>query len=103
MVVPNFPPNLNSSVLRDRYVGVSLVGRTLEVMGIGKVGTEVARRAKGLEVIDEDALVRALDAGIQIYVKVDCTCSLHLILVNHENVIFTPHLGASTMEAQACE
>ncbi|PWA64328.1 hypothetical protein CTI12_AA346570 [Artemisia annua] len=95
MVVPNFPPNLISSVLRDRYVGVSLVGRTLEVMGIGKVGTEVARRAKGLEVIDEDALVRALDAGIVAQSALD--------MVNHENVIFTPHPGASTMEAQACE
>lgn len=29
-------------------MGVSLVGKTLAVMGFGKVGTEVARRAKGL-------------------------------------------------------
>ncbi|CAI0445729.1 unnamed protein product [Linum tenue] len=34
--------------LRNKYVGVSLVGKTLAVMGFGKVGTEVARRAKGL-------------------------------------------------------
>lgn len=33
---------------RNKYVGVSLVGKTLAVMGFGKVGTEVARRAKGL-------------------------------------------------------
>jgi len=29
-------------------VGVSLVGKTLAVLGFGKVGSEVARRAKGL-------------------------------------------------------
>ncbi|XP_021739744.1 D-3-phosphoglycerate dehydrogenase 2, chloroplastic-like, partial [Chenopodium quinoa] len=33
---------------RSKYVGVSLVGKTLAVMGFGKVGSEVARRAKGL-------------------------------------------------------
>ncbi|KAF2318659.1 hypothetical protein GH714_009651 [Hevea brasiliensis] len=33
---------------RNKYVGVSLVGKTLAVMGFGKVGSEVARRAKGL-------------------------------------------------------
>ncbi|KAJ6337798.1 hypothetical protein OIU76_007474 [Salix suchowensis] len=33
---------------RSKYVGVSLMGKTLAVMGFGKVGSEVARRAKGL-------------------------------------------------------
>ena len=33
---------------RSKYVGVSLVDKTLAVMGFGKVGSEVARRAKGL-------------------------------------------------------
>lgn len=33
---------------RNKYVGASLVGKTLAVMGFGKVGSEVARRAKGL-------------------------------------------------------
>lgn len=33
---------------RSKYVGVSLVGKTLAVLGFGKVGSEVARRAKGL-------------------------------------------------------
>ncbi|EPS61098.1 hypothetical protein M569_13702, partial [Genlisea aurea] len=33
---------------RNVYVGVSLVGKTLSVLGFGKVGSEVARRAKGL-------------------------------------------------------
>ncbi|GBF97167.1 D-3-phosphoglycerate dehydrogenase, chloroplastic-like [Raphidocelis subcapitata] len=33
---------------RGKYVGVSLVDKTLAIMGFGKVGSEVARRAKGL-------------------------------------------------------
>ncbi|KAL0041571.1 hypothetical protein WJX79_007886 [Trebouxia sp. C0005] len=33
---------------RSQYTGVSLVGKTLAIMGFGKVGSEVARRARGL-------------------------------------------------------
>jgi len=33
---------------RTKYVGVSLVGKTLAVMGFGKAGTEVARWVRGL-------------------------------------------------------
>ncbi|KAJ0514245.1 putative phosphoglycerate dehydrogenase [Helianthus annuus] len=159
---------------RNKYVGVSLVGKTLAVMGFGKVGTEVARRAKGLGmhviahdpyapadrahaigvdlvsfdeaistadflslhmpltpatskilndenfakmkkgvrivnvarggVIDEDALVRALDAGIVAQAALDVFTveppPQDSKLIHHENVTVTPHLGASTMEAQ---
>ncbi|KAK4345360.1 hypothetical protein RND71_035536 [Anisodus tanguticus] len=159
--------------LRNKYVGVSLVGKTLAVMGFGKVGSEVARRAKGLGmhviahdpyapadraraigvelvsfdeaiasadfislhmpltpatnkilndetfakmkkgvrivnvarggVIDEDALVRALDAGIVAQAALDVFTvepPKDSKLVQHENVTATPHLGASTKEAQ---
>jgi D-3-phosphoglycerate dehydrogenase len=159
---------------RNKWVGVSLVDKTLAVMGFGKVGSEVARRAKGLGmhvvaydpyasaerakavgvelvnfeealatadfislhmpltpttdkifndesfgkckkgvriinvarggVIDEPALVRALDAGIVAQAALDVFTVEPPpegdALVNHENVIVTPHLGASTMEAQ---
>jgi len=159
---------------RNKFVGVSLVGKTLAVMGFGKVGTEVARRAKGLGmhvishdpyapadraraigvdlvsfeeaitvadfislhmpltpstekifndetfakmkkgarivnvarggVIDEDALVKALDSGIVAQAALDVFTveppEKDNKLVNHEKVIVTPHLGASTMEAQ---
>ncbi|KAF8406270.1 hypothetical protein HHK36_008355 [Tetracentron sinense] len=159
---------------RSKYVGVSLVGKTLAVMGFGKVGTEVARRAKGLGmhviahdpyapadraraigvelvtfdeaistadflslhmpltpatskilndesfakmrrgvrivnvarggVIDEEALVRALDDGIVAQAALDVFVEepppKDSKLVQHENVTVTPHLGASTMEAQ---
>ncbi|KAF9675867.1 hypothetical protein SADUNF_Sadunf09G0078100 [Salix dunnii] len=159
---------------RNKYVGVSLVGKTLAVMGFGKVGSEVARRAKGLGmhviahdpyapadraraigvelvsfdeamatadfislhmpltpatakilndetfakmkkgvrivnvarggVIDEDALVRALDAGIVAQAALDVFTveppPQDSKLVQHERVTVTPHLGASTVEAQ---
>ena len=159
---------------RTKYVGVSLVGKTLAVMGFGKVGSEVARRAKGLGmhviahdpyapadraramgaelvsfdeaiaradfislhmpltpttskifndesfakmktgvriinvarggVIDEDALVRALDSGkvaqaaLDVFTEEPPPKDSKLVL--HENVTVTPHLGASTVEAQ---
>ncbi|KAJ9674322.1 hypothetical protein PVL29_023713 [Vitis rotundifolia] len=159
---------------RSKYVGVSLVGKTLAVMGFGKVGTEVARRAKGLGmhviahdpyapadraraigvnlvtfeeaistadfislhmpltpatskilndesfsrmkkgvrivnvarggVIDEEALIRALDSGIVAQAALDVFTEepppKDSKLVQHENVTVTPHLGASTTEAQ---
>ncbi|KAK9270134.1 hypothetical protein L1049_025710 [Liquidambar formosana] len=159
---------------RNKYVGVSLVGKTLAVMGFGKVGSEVTRRAKGLGmnviahdpyapadraraigvelvtfeeaistadfislhmpltpatskilndesfakmkkgvrivnvarggVIDEEALVRALDLGIVAQAALDVFTEepppKDSRLVQHENVTVTPHLGASTMEAQ---
>ncbi|KAK4267689.1 hypothetical protein QN277_024436 [Acacia crassicarpa] len=159
---------------RSKYVGVSMVGKTLAIMGFGKVGSEVARRAKGLGmhvvahdpyapadraraigvdlvsfdeaisnsdfislhmpltsstdkifnddtfakmkkgvriinvarggVIDEDALVRALDSGIVAQAALDVFTeeppSKDSKLVQHENVTVTPHLGASTKEAQ---
>ncbi|KAM0001215.1 putative phosphoglycerate dehydrogenase [Helianthus debilis subsp. tardiflorus] len=158
---------------RNKYVGVSMVGKTLAIMGFGKVGSEVARRAKGLGmhvvahdpyapadraraigvelvsfdqavstadfislhmpltpatskvfndatfakmkkgvriinvarggVIDEDALLRALDSGIVAQAALDVFCEeppKDSKLVLHQNVTATPHLGASTKEAQ---
>lgn len=159
---------------RNKYVGVSLVGKTLAIMGFGKVGTEVARRAKGLfmhviahdpyapadraravgvelvsyeealatadfislhmpltpttskmfnddafskmkkgvrivnvargGVIDEDALIRALDSGIVAQAALDVfpiePPPPDNKLVQREEVTATCHLGASTTEAQ---
>ncbi|XP_074565114.1 D-3-phosphoglycerate dehydrogenase 1, chloroplastic-like [Curcuma longa] len=159
---------------RNKYVGVSLVGKTLAILGFGKVGSEVARRAKvlgmhviahdpyaiadrahaiGVElvtfdealaradfislhmpltpstskilndeafakmkngvriinvarggVIDEEALLRALDSGVVSQAALDVFTreppSAQDKLVLHEKVTATPHLGASTVEAQ---
>ncbi|CAL9084668.1 unnamed protein product, partial [Musa textilis] len=159
---------------RNKYVGVSLVGKTLAILGFGKVGSEVARRAKGLGlhviahdpyaaadrahaigvdlvtfdeaiaradfislhmpltpstskilndeafakmkkgvriinvarggVLDEEALVKALDSGVVAQAALDVFTkeppSADNKLVLHEKVTATPHLGASTVEAQ---
>lgn len=150
-----------------------MVGKTLAIMGFGKVGSEVARRAKGLGmhivahdpyapadraraigvelvsfdeavsnadfisihmpltpttskvfndatfakmkkgvriinvarggVIDEDALLRALDSGLVAQAALDVFCEeppKDSKLVQHPYVTATPHLGASTKEAQ---
>jgi D-3-phosphoglycerate dehydrogenase len=160
---------------RGKLVGVSLVDKTLAIMGFGKVGSEVARRARGLGmtviahdpyasaekaqalgvtlvgfdealaqgdffslhmpltpgtkkmfnddafakikkgarivnvarggVIDDDALARALDSGAVAAVALDVfeeeppKVEGHP-LIGRPNVICTPHLGASTQEAQ---
>jgi D-3-phosphoglycerate dehydrogenase len=159
---------------RSKYVGVSMVGKTLAIMGFGKVGGEVARRAKGLGmtviahdpyaseeranaigvklvsfdealasgdffslhmpltpdtkglfgddafakikkgariinvarggVIDDAALARALDAGTVAGAALDVfdpePPAADHPLVGRPDVICTPHLGASTKEAQ---
>ncbi|CAL5049047.1 unnamed protein product [Urochloa decumbens] len=159
---------------RNKYIGVTLVGKTLAVLGFGKVGSEVARRAKGLGmdiiahdpyapvdraraigvdlvsfdeaistadfislhmpltpsteklfndetfakmkkgvriinvarggVVDEEALLRALDNGTVAQAALDVFTEepppRDSKLVQHENVTVTPHLGASTTEAQ---
>lgn len=159
---------------RSRYVGTELAGKTLGLVGLGRVGAEVARRAQGLDMhvlvydpyitddhvrrsgfepvdldallsradfvslhvpltdatrqlvnaerlalmrpsaflvncargglVDEAALVRTLDAGglagagIDVYSRepVDPDDPLP----RHPRVVATPHLGASTVEAQ---
>jgi D-3-phosphoglycerate dehydrogenase / 2-oxoglutarate reductase len=159
---------------RNTYVGVSMVGKTLAIIGFGKVGSEVGRRAKGLGftvvaydpyaseakaaavgvrlvpldealatadffslhmpmtpdtkglfgtaafkkmkkgarivnvarggVIDDDALAAALDDGtvagaaLDVFVKEPPPADHPL--VGRPDVICTPHLGASTVEAQ---
>lgn len=159
---------------RTTYVGVSVVGKTLAVIGFGKVGGEVARRARGLGmtviahdpyaskerataagvelvsfdealargdffslhmpltpgtknlfgeeafakikrgarvinvarggVIDEAALAKALDSGAVAGAALDVFASeppaADNPLVGRSDVICTPHLGASTKEAQ---
>lgn len=160
---------------RSKFVGVSMVDKTLAIIGFGKVGSEVARRCKGLGmtvlaydpfaseekaravgvrlvtldealaaadffslhmpltpgtknmfndeafakmkkgarvinvarggVIDEAALARALDSGIVAAAALDVFAEEppkfegHPLL-NRPNVVCTPHLGASTQEAQ---
>jgi D-3-phosphoglycerate dehydrogenase len=158
---------------REKFTGTELRGKTLGIIGLGNVGSEVAKRAQGFEMkligidplvsveyakklgvtlvdlkqllheadfltlhipltpqtrgmigveelammkstariincargglIDEAALVKAINekklagAAIDVFEKEPCTES---ILFGVENIIVTPHLGASTAEAQ---
>lgn len=158
---------------RNDFMGVEVRGKTLGVVGLGNVGSEVARRAQGMEMkiigydpfvteerakkmgvemktleeiwkeadfitlhvplieatknmigakqiatmkpttriinaargglIDEEALVAAINEGrlggaaIDVFVEEPCTKS---VLFGCSKVIVTPHLGASTNEAQ---
>ena len=158
---------------RNEFMGVEVRGKTLGVVGIGNIGSEVARRALGLEMrvigydpfvnaeraskigielktleeiwkeadfislhvpliestknmigaaqlammkpttriinaargglIDEEALVAAINEGklagaaIDVFIEEPCTQS---ILFSSPKIIVTPHLGASTGEAQ---
>jgi D-3-phosphoglycerate dehydrogenase / 2-oxoglutarate reductase len=158
---------------REKFTGTELRGKTLGIVGLGNVGSEVAKRAQGFEMrligidplvsadfakkigvtlvdknqllresdfitlhiplipetrgyigekelammkptariincargglIDEKALVKAINdkklagAAIDVFEKEPCTES---ILFGVENIIVTPHLGASTAEAQ---
>ncbi len=185
MALARHIPAANASVKagkweRSRFLGIEVRGKTLGIIGLGKVGTEVARRAQGLEMqvtafdpfvspeqarklgvimlsfddvlkqadfvtlhtsltsgpngtrgligsrelalmkpnarlincargglIDEEALLNALNenriAGVALDVFSqeplgDDAVLKHLLA--HERVIATPHLGASTEEAQ---
>jgi D-3-phosphoglycerate dehydrogenase len=160
---------------RSRYIGSELSGKTLGLIGLGRVGSEVARRAQGLEMrvivfdpyvpdehaqriglepvdldallassdfvslhvplteatrgilnaeriasmrpgafvincargglVDEAALIAALDEGRLAGAGIDVFGTEPVPagdpLPRHPKVVATPHLGASTVEAQA--
>jgi D-3-phosphoglycerate dehydrogenase / 2-oxoglutarate reductase len=160
---------------RSAYVGTELTGKTLGLVGLGRVGSEVARRALGLDMrvlvfdpyvtddhirhlgmepvelepllhaadfvslhvplteatrgllnaerlacmrpsaflincargglVDEPALLQSLDAGRLAGAGIDVypnePVSPEDPLPKHPKVVATPHLGASTVEAQA--
>ncbi|MDA8229673.1 MAG: phosphoglycerate dehydrogenase [Desulfitobacterium hafniense] len=174
----NLPQAYNSMKLgkwnRSEFLGVELQGKTLGVIGFGRIGSEVAKRAAGFNmkvlaydpfiseesaedagvdlvdleriyadadfitihtpltaetrymvnqeafakmkpgvriiqcarggIVDEDALIDALDKGIVAGAAIDVfenePLNQNHKLLEFENVIVTPHLGASTQEAQ---
>lgn len=161
---------------RSKFMGVELRGKTIGIIGLGRVGVEVARRARGLEMrvvaydpfasaeraqsigatlvgsreeviaeadfvtihvplnptspvligeaefnickpglrvinvsrggqVDEAALIEAIDAGkvggaaIDVFPQEPPT-SMDIPILKHPKILVTPHLGASTTEAQ---
>jgi D-3-phosphoglycerate dehydrogenase len=173
--IPNANASLKSGAWkRSSFMGTEVRGKTLGIIGLGNVGSEVAKRAKGLAMnllgydpfisperasnlnvkvvsieellkqsdfitlhipllketkeligeeefklvkptmriintargglIDEKALLKAISeervagAAIDVFEKEPCTDSL---LFANDKIIVTPHLGASTKEAQS--
>lgn len=94
----DFVENFAGKWQRSKYVGVSMVGKTLAVMGFGKVGSEVARRAKGLgmHVIAHDPYApadRARAIGVELVsfdqaIATADFISLHMPLTATTNKIF---------------
>ncbi|MCS7239056.1 MAG: phosphoglycerate dehydrogenase [Thermoguttaceae bacterium] len=78
----------------------NLIGR--EELALMKRGARLVNCARG-GIVDETALLEALDSGhlagvaLDVFEKEPCTQSP---LFGRENVVCTPHLGASTQEAQ---
>lgn len=156
---------------KNLYKGIEINGKTLGVIGFGRIGRETAKKAKALGmkvkffdiagpvlgnksykycnldeilttsdfislhvpfnsgekavigkeeidkmkhgaylincarggVVDEEALVKALDTGKLAGAAIDVferEPTINPILCNHERVSLTPHIGASTVEAQ---
>lgn len=91
---------------RSKFVGAQLAGRTLGVVGLGRVGLAVARRAIGLEmkVIGYDPFLspaKALEMGIEtvanledIYPRVDII-TIHVPLTEEtRNLVSTKQISA---------
>lgn len=80
--------------------GGAVIGK--EELAIMKDGSYLINCARG-KVVDEEALLEALDsgkvagAGIDVF---EVEPNTNEALVNHPKVSCTPHIGASTMEAQ---
>ncbi|XP_018319449.1 D-3-phosphoglycerate dehydrogenase [Agrilus planipennis] len=76
-----------------------------KVFSVSKKGVRVVNVARG-GIIDENALLKALEDGrcggaaLDVYEQEPPTDSVTLKLIQHPKVVATPHLGASTAEAQ---
>jgi D-3-phosphoglycerate dehydrogenase len=91
---------------RAKFVGVELRGKTLGVIGLGQVGSEVARRAKGLdmEVVAHDPFVspeRAAQLGVELAPTLDDVIAKSDFLTLH--TVLTPQtkhlIGAEQLKS----
>jgi len=90
---------LSLHVPYDKTKG-SLIGK--DEFALMKDGVYLVNCARG-KVVDEEALLEALDSGKVAATGVDVfeqEPTLNEKLVNHPNVSVTPHIGAATKEAQ---
>jgi D-3-phosphoglycerate dehydrogenase len=77
---------------RSRFLGVELRGKTLGIFGLGRVGSEVARRARGLEmqVVAVDPFVspeRGQALGVRLVSREELLASSDFLTLH---VLFTP-------------
>ncbi len=110
-------PQAHSSLVggdwaRSRFAGNELYGKTLGVIGFGRIGQLVAHRAQAFarivncargELVDLEALQAGLDSGKVAGAALDVFPEEPLTdhpLFGRDNVVVTPHLGAATAEAQ---
>ncbi|MDA0832081.1 MAG: phosphoglycerate dehydrogenase [Planctomycetota bacterium] len=73
---------------RKKYTGTQLAGKTLAVVGLGRIGQAVARRARGLEmrIVGYDPFLsteRAAEQGIELYRDIDDLIPLCDVLTVH--------------------
>lgn len=95
-------PNANASLKegkwdRNKYMGVELYGKTLGIIGLGRIGTEVARRAMafGMRVIAYDPYLtveRANDLGVELVEVKDIIRESDYITVHTPITNETKHL-----------
>ena len=83
----------------NKYKGALISDREISIM---KDGAVIINCARG-KVVDEEALLKALNSGKLAGAGIDVfeqEPSKNMALINHELVSVTPHIGASTKEAQ---
>ena len=83
----------------DKDKGALISSREISMM---KEGAVIINCARG-KVVDEEALLKALNSGKLAGAGIDVfeqEPSENMALINHERVSVTPHIGASTKEAQ---
>jgi len=95
-------PNANTSLKegkwdRNKYMGVELYGKTLGIIGLGRIGTEVAKRAMafGMRVIAYDPFLtveKANDLGVELVEIKDIVRESDYITVHTPITNETKHL-----------
>jgi glyoxylate/hydroxypyruvate reductase len=78
----------------ERYAGTDLAGRALLIIGMGKIGTEVARlaRAFGMKVLGTKRRAKGIDPAILYLDELHPSGALHELLPRAEYlVLITPH------------
>jgi len=103
MALARWIPQAHAAVSRDRkwerqrFIGMQLMGKVLGVIGLGRIGSQVARRALalGLEVLAYDPYIspdRARQLGVEL-AEVDDICRrAHIITVHTPLTRATEHL-----------